>query len=77
MTPQWPERGFLDQSWKWKNRYVRYRALDGLDVSIDGLDIPLFFILDIFAESILAFVEIVTQLSFKRLLSIKRSLLIS
>ena len=56
---------------------MRYRALDGLDVSIDGLDIPLFFILDIFAESILAFVEIVTQLSFKRLLSIKRSLLIS
>ena len=49
MTPQWPERGFLDQSWNWKNRNVRYGALHGLDVSIDGLDIPLFFILDIFA----------------------------
>ena len=55
---------------------MRYGALDGLDVSVDGLDIPLFFILDIFAESILAFVEIVTHLSFKRLLSVKRPLLV-
>ena len=37
---------------------------------------PYFFILDIVAESILAFVEIVTHLSFERLLSVKRPLLV-
>ena len=37
---------------------------------------PYFFLLDIVAECILAFVEIGTHLSFKRLLSIKRPLLI-
>ena len=76
MTTQSPERGFLDQNWNLKKRHVRYGALDGLDVSIDGLDIPLFFILDIFAESILAFVEIFMHLSFKRLLCVKRPLLV-
>ena len=39
------------------------KSLDGLDVSFDGLDIPLFInFLDIFAENILVFLEIITKM---------------
>ena len=55
MTTQCPERGFLDQSWNLKKRYVRYGALDGLDVSIDGLDIPLFFYIRYFRRKHISF----------------------
>ena len=38
----------------------RYGSLDSLYVSIDGVDIALFFnALDVFAESIISFVELV------------------
>ena len=37
----------------------RYGSLDGLDVSIDGVDIPLFLnSLDIFAESMLVLLNL-------------------
>ena len=39
------------------------KSLDGLDVSFDGLDIPLFInFFDVFAENILVFLEIVTKM---------------
>ena len=55
MTTQSPEREFLDQSWNLKKCYVRYGALDGLDVSIDGLDIPLFFYIRYFRRKHISF----------------------
>ena len=51
----------------------RYGSLDDLDVSIDGVDIPLDLnSLVIFCRKHIRFVEIVTAIN-KRLLSIKRS----
>ena len=51
----------------------RYGSLDDLDVSIDGVDIPLFLnSLGIFCQKLIRFVELVTAIN-KRLLSIKHS----
>ena len=52
---------------------MRYGSLEDLDVSIDGVDIPLFLnSLGIFCRKHIRFVELVTAIN-KRLLSIKHS----
>ena len=51
------ERGFWHRCWDLKEE--RYGSLDGLNISINGVEIPLFFnSLDISAESILVFLSL-------------------